>query len=102
MIKGQQGNTTEQAMPPLNLSNGNLAVKTKEKISALVEYFATKMSVFNPQQQPQQQSILSDVKLISVTTTQSKVFVLLKDWTIRKLWNQMASVRGCSVVLPKN
>lgn len=102
IIKEQQGDTREHAIPPRNLLNGSVAVKTRDKINALAKHFAAKMTMPSPQQQPPQVPILTDKKLRSVTTTQSEVLSFSVGWKIRKLQGLMALAHGCFVGAPRN
>ena len=84
IVKDKQGQSRDETIPPLSLTNGDVALSTTDKINALAEHFATKMTVPHPHQQNPKMPVLCLDKIYKVKTTEGEVHSILRGLDDKK------------------
>ena len=84
LIKYKQGIQREENIPPLNLSNGSLAMKTHDKVDAFAQHFASKMKVTSPSLSPPHLPLLTQERLSHIFITEKEVYNLLRSLDEKK------------------
>ena len=84
LVKQQQGYSDDDAIPPLNDTNGRVAVSGEEKANLLASHFAAKMQVDEPNRNPPSVPLKTKKKLSQCLTNKSQVEKLLKALDVNK------------------
>ena len=84
LIKEQQGFAPDDTIPPLNKSDGTVAISGEEKAELLASYFAGKMRVPDPDRLPPTIPAQTNKRLASFTISEKEVMQLLLEVDVKK------------------